>query len=177
MPLLVVAVLAGAGYGLRSHASDAVEAVRDRIGKAEQVHPARVRASSSQSGHPAALVVDGTTDRYWAPAEAGPAAGAFLDLDFAGPVRLLDVVVHPGVSAVPEQFLTQGRPAELAVTLTDEDGGTTVKTLRVPDEPGPHRFRLGVSDVVRVRVTVRAAYAATPPRHLALAELEFSKRR
>jgi hypothetical protein len=177
VPLLVLGALAGAGYGLRSHAGPALEAVRDRIGKAEQVHPTRIVASSEQRGHPAGLAVDGTTDLYWAPAEAGPAQGAFLEATFGGPVRLLDVVVHPGVSPVAEKYLTQGRPAELLVTVTDAHGKATDKTIAVPDEPGPHRFHLAVSDAVRVRFTVRAAYASAAPRHLAVAELEFSKRR
>ncbi|WP_051795097.1 discoidin domain-containing protein [Streptomyces sp. NRRL S-87] len=176
LPLALLVVLAGAGYALRGQVPGAVESVRDRIGKAEQVHAVRLTASSSGAGHAAALAVDGTTDKYWAPAATGDAHGQFLEVEFPGPVRLLDVVVHPGISPVAEKFLTQARPAALLVTVTAEDGRVTRKTVRVPDEPGPHRFRVPVSDAVRVRVTIESAAGAAPGRHVAVAELEFFKR-
>ncbi|MFI8106571.1 discoidin domain-containing protein [Streptomyces sp. NPDC086023] len=177
VPLIVIAVVLGVGYALRSHAEGALESVRDRTSKTEQVHAVKVTASSAQEGHPASLAVDGTTDRYWAPAEPGAGEGEFLEAVFAEPVRLLDLVLYPGVAPVAERFLTQGRPREVLVAVTAEDGRVTTKTLRVADEPGKQTFHVPVSDAVRVRLTVRSAYGAGPAKRVALAEAEFFKRR
>ncbi|MGW1769887.1 NADase-type glycan-binding domain-containing protein [Streptomyces sp. NPDC002073] len=178
LPLLLLLVLAAAGYALRGQVGRAVESVRDRTGKTEQVHAVRVTASGTRAGHPAALAVDGTTDRYWSPpGAAGSGEGEFLEAVLAGPVRLLDIVVHPGSSPVAEKFLTQARPAVLRVTVTAVDGRETVEDVRLADAPGKQTFHVAVSDAVRIRLTVRAVYGAGGGRHLALAEVEFFKRR
>ncbi|WP_418959689.1 NADase-type glycan-binding domain-containing protein [Streptomyces tritici] len=177
LPLLLLVALGAAGYAFRGEAGRAVEAVRDRTSKTEQVHATKVTASSARGQHPAALAVDGTTDKYWAPARPGAAEGEYLEATFAAPMRLLDVVVHPGASPVAEKFLTQARPGGLVVTVTAADGRTTVRTLRLADVPGPQRFHLPVSDAVRVRLAVHGAYGERPDRHLAVAEVEFFKRR
>ncbi|MCB5168502.1 discoidin domain-containing protein [Streptomyces bambusae] len=177
LPVLVLLALVAVGYALRGEAGRAVEAVRDRTGKTEQVHAVRVTASSALAGHPGGLAVDGTTDRYWAPAGVSSGEGQFLDAVLGGPVRLTDLVVYGGASPVAEKYLTQARPAALRVTVTSADGGLTVKDLRLADAAGKQTFHVPVSDAVRVRVAVLAAYGAGPGRHLALAELEFFKRR
>ncbi|MFG2333308.1 discoidin domain-containing protein [Streptomyces sp. NPDC048604] len=177
LPLLVLVALGAAGYAFRGEAGRAVEAVRDRTSKTEQVHATKVTASSARKQHPAALAVDGTTDKHWTPARPGAAEGEYLEATFAAPIRLLDLVVHPGSSPVAEKFLTQARPGSLSVTVTSSDGRTTVRTVRLADVPGPQRFHLPVSDAVRVRLTVRSTYGAGNERYLALAEVEFFKRR
>ncbi|MER6615401.1 discoidin domain-containing protein [Streptomyces xantholiticus] len=177
LPLLVLCVLVAVGYAFRDEAGRALEAVRDRMSKTEQLHAVKVTASSAGKQHPAGLAVDGTTDKYWTPGRPGAAEGEYLEATFAEPVRLLDLVVHPGSSPVAEKFLTQARPSSLLVTVTSKDGRTTVRDVRLADVPGGQRFHLAVSDAVRVRLTVQDAYGGGADRHLAFAEVEFFRRR
>lgn len=172
----VVVVLGLAAFGLRGQIGGATDKVRDRVAKGSQIHAVSVTASSSAPGHAAGLAVDGTTDRYWAPAPGGAAAGQYLDARFDQPFRLLDVVIHPGASPVEEQFLKQARPESVVVTTTDSAGTSTPHVIHLTDTPGPQTFHLAVSNVTRIRVTLQSAYAPSPTRHVAIAELEFFKR-
>lgn len=174
MPVLVV-VLGLAAFGLRGQIGGATDKVKDRVAKAQQIHPVRVSASSAEKGHPAQLAVDGTTDRYWAPAAAGPAKGQYVEAAFDQPFRLLDVVITAGASANDQQFLAQGRPHDVLVTTTTSHG-TSTHLIHLADQPGPQTFHLAVSDVTRVRFTVRSAFAASGAHHVAVAEVEFFKR-
>lgn len=172
--IVVLLAVAAAGYAFRVEALGTVESVRDRMSKPEQTHATEVTASSAAPGHEAALAVDGTTDRYWAPQGAGQ--GDFLEVSFGGGVRLLDLVVHPGASPVAEKFLQQGRPSSLLLTAVAKDGRTTNRTVRLADVPGEQRFHFPVSDVVRLRITVQGAYGGGGGHVVALGEVEFFKR-
>lgn len=177
LPLLVLCILVAVGYAFRGEADRVLEAVRDRTSKTEQMHAVKVTASSAGKQHPATLAVDGTTDRYWTPALPGAFKGEYLEAAFAEPVRLLDLVVHPGSSPAAETFLTQARPSSLLITVTSKDGRTTVKTVQLADVPGGQRFHLAVSHAVRVRLTVQGVYGGGAGRYLAFAEVEFFRRR
>ncbi|MFJ3924644.1 NADase-type glycan-binding domain-containing protein [Streptomyces sp. NPDC090022] len=174
LPVVVLLALAGTGYLFRTELLGVVDAVRDRISDPQQFHAVAVTASSARPGHEPGLAVDGTTDKYWAPATAGP--GEFLEAGFPGPVRLLDLVVRPGASPVAETFLQQGRPSGLLLTATTADGRTVTRTVRLADVPGQQRFHFAVSDVVRLRLTVQGGYGTADGRPPALAEVEFFKR-
>lgn len=177
--LLVPAVIVALGlaaFGLRGQIGGATDKVKDRVAKTSQIHAVSITASSSAPGHAAGLAVDGTTDRYWAPAAGGSGAGQYLDAKFDRPFRLLDVVIHPGASAVEEQFLKQARPHDVVVTTTDSHGASTSHEFHLTDTPGPQTFHLAVSDVTRIRLTLRSAYAPARTRHVAVAEVEFFKR-
>ncbi|WP_157882075.1 discoidin domain-containing protein [Streptomyces rubellomurinus] len=176
VPLVLLVLLGVGGYAFRDELASGVEVVRDRFATPQQIHPTAVRASSEDPAHPAALAVDGTTDRYWAPARPGNGIGEFLEMDFPGPFRLLDLVVHPGISPNAEQFLTQARPQRLTVTLTGSDGKVTTRTVNPADAPGEQRFHLAVGGVVRIRLTIDGAYGAAPDRRVAVAEVEFFER-
>ncbi|KJS61950.1 hypothetical protein VM95_12350 [Streptomyces rubellomurinus] len=173
---MLLVLLGVGGYAFRDELASGVEVVRDRFATPQQIHPTAVRASSEDPAHPAALAVDGTTDRYWAPARPGNGIGEFLEMDFPGPFRLLDLVVHPGISPNAEQFLTQARPQRLTVTLTGSDGKVTTRTVNPADAPGEQRFHLAVGGVVRIRLTIDGAYGAAPDRRVAVAEVEFFER-
>ncbi len=176
LPLVLLLLLGAGGYAFRGPLASGVELVRDRLATPQQIHPTTIRASTQDPAHPAALAVDGTTDRYWSPAQPGDGTGEFLEADFAGPFRLLDLVIHPGISATAEQFLTQGRPQTLTATLTNAAGRATTRTLNLADTPGEQRFHLAASTVVRIRLTIRSSFGTGPTRHVAIAEVEFFKR-
>jgi len=62
------------------------------------------------------------------------------------------------------------------LTTTKGDGAVETTTLTLRDVPGRQDLSLGVSDVVRVRLTVQTAFGATPRTRIALAEVAFFKR-
>jgi hypothetical protein len=142
--------------------------VRDRFASRVPATPVAERASSSAPNTAPARVADGATNRFWAP--AGRATGAWVEVDFAQPVRLLEVIVTPGVSTDKQQFLTQGRPRELSVTVNGKPAGNP---LALRDEPGGQHFTVKVDGAKRVRFTIVSTFGI-PPGHLcALGELEF----
>ncbi|SDD34062.1 zinc-ribbon domain-containing protein [Actinokineospora iranica] len=170
--LIVVAVLVVAGFLLFPHVKGLVEDLRDRTATPAPIGPTGTTATAEVPGHPAAAAADGLSNRYW----GAPAVGDAVEFGFAGPFRLLTVVVHAGASTKEEDFFAQARPAALDLVLTSADGATRTVPVPLADQPGPQRTDLGVSDVVRVRVVVRAAVGLGAGRHVALGEVEFFMR-
>jgi ribosomal protein L40E len=169
--LAALAVAAVTVLPTRSLANRLVTNVRDRLSDHVPITPVAVRASSSAQGAPPGNVKDGASNRYWAP--AGAARGAWVEVDLGRAVRLLDVVVTPGISTDKQQFLTQGRPRELTVTVTNESGRTTGATIALRDEPGGQTFPVKVSDAVKVRLTIAGTYGMPPGSRCGIGELEL----
>ncbi|MEE1940297.1 zinc-ribbon domain-containing protein [Streptomyces sp. TRM 70361] len=175
--LALLLALAALAWVATVHGPSAVNAVRDRFSKPSSVRPESVRASSSAAGHPAELAVDGAWNRYWAPAADRAPDGQWLEASFAAPFRLTDLLFHSGSSDRADEYLRQARPASLTVTAWDE-GGRKVgeRTVVLEDRPGEQTVRLTVSDVSRLRLTVRTVHGQRPSRLVALGEVEFFKR-
>jgi hypothetical protein len=169
----IVALLLGAAYVLptRTYIDRAIAGIRDRTAKHVPVTPTALRASSSGKGMTPEQVSDGVSNRFWSPAR-GP-AGQWIEADFDRPVRLLELVVTPGVSTDKEKFLQQGRPRDVTVTLTAEDGKVTDRVIVVQDQPGAQTFAMKVSDVVKARLTIASGYEMRAPTRCAIGELEF----
>ncbi|MEQ4302950.1 hypothetical protein ABNF97_16390 [Plantactinospora sp. B6F1] len=174
--LLAVALLAGLGYGVVRLGASASDAVRDRLADPEPVSPVSVHASSQARSHWAGLVVDGLSNSYWAPAENGAGHGEYVELTFGTPIRLLDLIIHPGVSAQRDVFLRQARPAQLELTVWTSQNGPATSMLRLADQAGPQTFRRVFPDVVRIRLTVRQSYGSAADRRTAIAEVEIFRR-
>ncbi len=175
--LLVAVLLLLVGLSMppvRQIARGAVDEVRDRTSTHVPVTPVAARSSSSMPGAGPEHVFDGVSDAYWAP--AGAAVGAWVEVDFAQPIRLLDVVVTAGVSTDQARFLARCRPQELAVTVTTPSGAREPFVLRLRDAPGGQRFPVKLGDTVRVRFDVRSVSGPSPERGCALGELEFFAR-
>jgi hypothetical protein len=167
--LCLLAVLAVVGRPLLGRALDEI---RDNIEDPAPLIPNAATASSvAGRDTSASRVADGATNRYWAP--AGPAVGAWVEVSFAKPVRLLNVVVHSGVSTVAEQFLTVGRPDELDLTAIDGNGALVSTQLKLRDQPGPQTFDFEAEGTVRVRIAIRSTYGAPSEPTVALGEVEF----
>jgi hypothetical protein len=64
--------------------------------------------------------------------------------------------------------------ADLVVTTSG--GEVHRQTVTFNDKPGDQTVQLGISDVVKVQLAVRAAAGLTSGRHIALGEVEFYKR-
>ncbi|WP_199442213.1 NADase-type glycan-binding domain-containing protein [Umezawaea beigongshangensis] len=170
--LLLVAALVVAGVVFLPVARTLVEDVRDKLGDAVAVVPERVTASAQVDGHPAASASDGLTNRYWGAA----AVGDSVDFGFAAPFRLVALVVHTGASTEPEEFAAQGRATSVDLVVTASDGSATTRTVALADRPGPQTVDSGISDVVGIRLVVRAAAGQDPGRHVAIGEVEFFRR-
>jgi hypothetical protein len=139
------------------------------------LRPTGTAASSAGTGTPASRIIDGAINRYWAP--TGKAAGAWVEVSYDKPVRVLDIVVTPGISKEQDKFLTVGRPSELDVVATRRDGKTVEKVLHLRDEPGGQTFKFQAPDSVRLRLTVRSTYGPRSAPAVAIGEVEFFGRR
>ncbi|PSL55909.1 hypothetical protein B0I31_104200 [Saccharothrix carnea] len=149
-----------------------VEDVRDKTATPVAVGPSSSTATAEVSGHPAAAAVDGLSNRYW----GATAVGDSVEFGFAAPFRLLSVVVHTGAGVEERAFTGQARVAALDMVVTTADGGSRTVPLPLADRVGPQRVDTAVSDVVRVRLVVRAVAGQAPGRHIALGEVEFFRR-
>jgi len=180
-PIVALLVLAGVVVSLtavlptRSYFNRAMTAVRDRVADHVPVTPVSVKASSSAKGTTPGSVSDGVSNRYWAPAK-GP-VGQWIEVKFERPVRLLNIIITPGISTEKEMFLTQGRPHDLSVDVTDSKGKITTVPLVVQDKPGAQSFDVKVSNAIQIRFTIATGYEVKAPRKCAIGELEFLKRK
>ncbi|MEU3454622.1 zinc-ribbon domain-containing protein [Micromonospora sp. NPDC006766] len=172
LAVCLLAVLAVVGPPL---ARRAVEAVRDRTQDPVPLVPASVTASSAAPGAGAARLVDGANNRYWAP--NGNAVDAWVEGRFEEPVRLLTVVITPGVSPRRQAFLAAGRPRGLTVVTVDADGKQKKSDIELRDEPGEQHFDVAASNVVRIRLVVRSTYGPGLIPSVAIGEAEFFGRR
>ncbi|GAB7187246.1 hypothetical protein ATKI12_7077 [Kitasatospora sp. Ki12] len=170
--LLVLAALVVAGILLYPAGQKAYQDVLDKLGSTAPITPSATSASAALDGHPATAADDGLTNSYW----AAPAVGDSITFDFRSPFRLVDLIVHTGGSADPQQFQQQARPLVLFLEVTSSDGEQHRKQLTLNDQPGPQTVATGISDVVQVKLTVREAAGTGPGRAIALAEVEFFKR-
>ncbi|MFI6090574.1 NADase-type glycan-binding domain-containing protein [Streptomyces sp. NPDC051218] len=148
------------------------EDTRDKLGKTKEVSPSEVTASAELPRHPAANATDGLSNRYW----GTPRVDTGLSFTFGKPFRLVAVVVHTGTSAKAQDFRRQARPVQADLVVTSSDGQLHHKKLTFNDKPGPQTVQLGISDVAKARLVVKAATGLGSGRHIALAEVEFFRR-
>ncbi|MEI7034786.1 zinc ribbon domain-containing protein [Streptomyces pratensis] len=170
--VLAVAGLLFAGFLLLPVGRFLYEDVRDKLGGTAEVSPSRVTASAAAPGHPASAAVDGLTNRYW----GAPALGASLTASFGTPIRLVGVTVHTGVSKEPQEFRRGARPTRAELLVTTADDEVHGKTVTLNDKPGPQTVRMGISDVVSVRLVLREAVGQAGGRPVAVGEVEFFRR-
>ena len=147
------------------------ENLRDRISDAKPVSPSTISASSEATS--AEFAFDGISNEYWAPDLAGDGVDEWVQADFAEPVRLVYLIVSPGVSRDQEAFLAQARPEEVELRMFTEDGSAVTERVTLADSAEPQTIELGVSDVTAVRLTVLGTYGHEPGRAVAIGELEY----
>jgi hypothetical protein len=174
----VVAAVAAIGLvvAVVTYLGPAVNAVRDHFAKRVPVIPDGSRASHSDPNNGPAKAFDGLSDTYWGDGYRGPGFGQFVEATFTQPQRLLNVIITPGISTRPDLYATQGRPQILEATVFSAGGDSATRSLQLDDTAGPQKFRLNGADVVRVRLTIRAAFGATIDRQVAITEVEFFAR-
>jgi len=168
----IVVALVIAGFVLRPYGASLVQDILDKTSRPAPIHPTAETASAETPDHPAADAVDGVTNHFW----GSPGDGAWIDFTFDHPFRLLSLVVTTGASTQPEEFDRQGRPTQFDLVVTASDGTVTTKQASLTDQPGPQTLQTGISDVVRIRLVVRAVAGLQPGRVAALGEVEFFQR-
>ncbi|MCX4844053.1 zinc-ribbon domain-containing protein [Streptomyces sp. NBC_00893] len=169
---LVVVGLLFAGFLLVPAGRYVFEDVRDKLGGTAEISPTDATASAHAPGHPASAAIDGLTNRYW----GAPTLGSSLTCVFEKPFRLVGVVVYTGVSTKPEEFRQGARPTEAELVVTTQGGEVRKKAVTLTDKPGRQTVRTGISDVVSVRLVLKAAAGQGEGRPIAVGEVEFFKR-
>ncbi|MFK8906979.1 NADase-type glycan-binding domain-containing protein [Streptomyces sp. YS-3] len=152
---------------------DAVNATRDHFAKRAPVAPDGFRASRSYAGHQPQLAFDKRSNTWWGPGVSQSGQGQWIEVSFAEPTRLLDVVITPGVSARADKLGDSALPHRLKATVTTKDGRTTTRDITLDQGAGGQRRSFRVGDAVRVRLTVETAYATSGDKQVAIAEVEF----
>ncbi|MFI9626664.1 NADase-type glycan-binding domain-containing protein [Streptomyces sp. NPDC052042] len=169
--LAVVGVLC-VGFLLLPAGRYLFEDVRDKLGGTAEISPAKATASSQVPGHPASAAIDGVTNTYW----GAPALGSSLTCVFDKPFRLVGVMVHTGVSEEPQEFRQGARPTRVDLIVTTADGEVHEEEVTFTDKPRPKTIRTGISDVVSVRLVLRAMSGQGEGRPIAVREVEFFQR-
>ncbi|WP_223243696.1 zinc ribbon domain-containing protein, partial [Streptomyces sp. CBMA156] len=170
--LLVLIALVVAGILLYPAGQRGFQDVLDKLRGTAPVTPAATSASAAAEGHPATAADDGLSNTYW----GAPAPGDSVTFSFRTPFRLVDLIIHTGGSADPQQFRQQARPTVLTLEVTEKGGEVHTQQVSLNDQPGPQTVPTGISDVTQVKLTVREAAGTGPGRAIALAEVEFFKR-
>jgi hypothetical protein len=171
--LLGLALVAGLAIGPgRSWIATLKNTVTSKTAKPVPEVPSGFSASSQANNHPASLIADGVSNKYWAPSK-GKAEGEYVEATFPHPFQLLDVIITPGASTDQAAFLKQGRPDVVDVTVTDNAGHVATKSVTLVDAAGPQKFAVSGANTVSVRLTIRSAYAMSATRYVGVAEVEF----
>ncbi|QEV57721.1 carbohydrate-binding protein [Streptomyces spectabilis] len=164
LPLLVLGVV---------NIPDGVQATRDHFAKRAPVEPDRIRASRSYEGHGPKLAFDKLNNTWWGPGVAQSGQGEWIEVGFARPTRLLDVVITPGMSTRADQLGKSALPHRVKATLTKKDGTTATRELTLDPAAGGQRRAFRVGEVTRVRFTIESAHAASDKKQVAIAEIEL----
>lgn len=172
VPAVLLVLVAGL-WSQRERLSDVYDTVVDRVVGNGPVTPSEVVASSAAEGRGPEAAMDGATNQSWAPAQPGEGTGEFLEMRFDEPFRLAYVRIFSGASTQQPEFLAEGRPEEVALTLLKADGTQTTEQLRLADAAGGQEFPVGADDVVAARVTVVSAYPVPEGASVSLGEVEF----
>lgn len=175
--LAILAALLGGGWLARDYYPVVYDAVMDRVQGTEARNARVMGASSWRPDHPPRLARDGETNSYWAPMGVGK--GESIRLRLRGePVRLVYLVITPGVSGEDEEaFLRTGRPRDVRVVLTREDGSKRVEDIELEDTIGPAQFNVATDDVRGVKLEIRSVWPGNDRGSgVAIAEVEFRVR-
>ena len=139
----------------------------------EAVLAPSVRASSSLTGHPAGLLIDGNADSYWATAPAvNDGLGQSISLNFGanGPTAVDYVIITSGAQA-PDNFAYQGRPETLLLVFNSDE----TRTIHLQDSAKPQTFKVSAKSVKTLVIQIEAVYPGSSEHSCAIAEIEFRK--
>lgn len=134
-----------------------------------RVTPTAARATSSLPGHPAALLIDGVNQTWWAESARGTGIGQRVTVVFKDAVDIDRVGFKVGASTQPADFTTQPRPR--AIHLAFDDGST--KDLKLKDSPDLQTYGVAARKIKQMTLEIRSVVAGQKGTSAAIAELEF----
>ncbi|MFH8989477.1 NADase-type glycan-binding domain-containing protein [Streptomyces sp. NPDC017940] len=152
---------------------DGYQATRDHFAKRAPVEPDRISASRSYPDHGAKLAFDKLNNTWWGPGVAQSGQGEWIEMQFARPARLLDVIITPGVSTRADQLSKSALPHRIKATVTKKDGSTATRELTLDPGPGGQRRSFRVGEATKVRFTIESAHAASGKKQVAISEIEL----
>jgi len=169
---VVAALLAAFNVQVRHFAAWAPTEFKDRVSKHQPITPSKWAASSVQGANSPERLSDRSSEKFWAP-RVGANKNSWVEATLPQPVRLLDIVVTGGQSGDAVPFQKQGRPHEIRVLMTGQNGSTVTATLNLEDKQGPQSFKVKADRITKVRLTFLDANGMQSGRYLAVAEVEF----
>lgn len=152
---------------------DGYNATRDHFAKRAPVEPDQIKASRAYTGHPAKLAFDKLNNTWWGPGVVQSGQGEWIEVGFARPTRLLDLIITPGVSTRADKLAESALPHRVKATITKKDGSTTTRDLTLDPGAGGQRRAFRVGEVTKVRFTIESAHAASAKKQVAIAEIEM----
>ncbi|QFR00421.1 zinc ribbon domain-containing protein [Streptomyces phaeolivaceus] len=170
---VVAAVVLTLIVTLAFQADDGYQAARDHFSKRASVNPDTYKASRSFPGHKPDLAFDTYNNTWWGPGVTQSGEGEWIEARFEQPVRLLDVVITPGVSKKPDQRTESARPHRIEATITAADGTKSTKMITLDQTVGGQSRKFRVGSAETVRFTIRSSYGADDKKQVAIAEIEF----
>jgi Tfp pilus assembly protein FimT len=136
----------------------AVGAIEDHFVTPHFEQVASVTSSTDGITNGPSNLTDQWSNTWWG--SGGSVAGAFLDVTFASPVHLLDVIITPGAGATEQEFQTQDSPQSLTFTMTSTGGQQTTQVIHLNGSNGAQTFTLHASGVTKAHIVVGAAFPA-----------------
>ncbi|MDW8809556.1 zinc ribbon domain-containing protein, partial [Streptomyces scabiei] len=170
---VVAAVVLTLIVTLAFKADDGYQAARDHFAKRASVVPDTYKASRSFPGHKPQLAFDSYSNTWWGPGVTQSGEGEWIEARFEQPVRLLDVVIIPGVSKKADQRAESARPHRIEATVTAADGTRSTKFITLDQTAGAQTRKFRVGSAETVRFTIRSSYGADDKKQVAIAEIEF----
>ncbi|MBZ3903916.1 NADase-type glycan-binding domain-containing protein [Streptomyces griseiscabiei] len=173
MNWVVAAVVLALVVTLAFQADDGYQAARDHFAKRTRVYADTYKASRSFPGHKPKLAFDNYNNTWWGPGVTQSGEGEWIEAHFEQPLRLLDVVITPGVSKKPDQLADSARPHRIEATITAADGTKSTKFITLDQTAGAQSRKFRVGSAETVRFTIRSSFGADDKKQVAIAEIEF----
>ncbi|MEV7870351.1 zinc ribbon domain-containing protein [Streptomyces sp. NPDC088124] len=152
---------------------NAWNAARDHFAKRAQVNPDKMTASRSFKNHEPKAAFDKVSNSWWGPGIDQSAEGEWIQAEFQQPIRILDVIITPGISVRASDLTEAAMPHRMDAVITAADGTKTTRQITLDQGSGPQRRKFRVGEVSSVRFIIRSAYGAGPEKQVSIAEIEF----
>lgn len=136
----------------------AVGAIEDHFATPHFEQVASITSNTDGITNGPSNLKDQWSNTWWG--TGGTVAGPYLDVTFASPVHLLDVIITPGAGTAGQEFQTQDSPQSLTFTMTSTSGQQTTQVIHLANRGEAQPFALRASGVTKVHIVVGAAYPA-----------------
>ncbi|WP_328377966.1 zinc ribbon domain-containing protein [Streptomyces sp. NBC_00440] len=151
----------------------AIQAIGDHFAKRAPITPDTWSASKAFPDHGAGKAFDELNNTYWEPGVSEDGRGEWLQAGFQDPVRLLDIIVTPGISIQATDLAKTARPHRMDAVITQANGKQVVRHLNLDQGSGPQHLDFRVGTVSSVRFVLRTGYGISNKKQVAIAEVEF----